>query len=46
MAKCTQTRLSIDNKIYKEKIRDDYPPSFPPSLSLSLFDTEGRAGER
>lgn len=31
-----EARLSLANEIYKEKIRDDYPPTLPPSASLSL----------
>lgn len=37
MGKYTKTSLSIANKIYREKIRDDYPPSLPLALSVSLL---------
>lgn len=48
MAKSANNYLSIANKIHKEKISDDYPPSLSPSsfLSPSLSDTGDRAGQR
>lgn len=37
MGKYTKTGLSIANKIYRERIRADYPPPLPLTLSISLL---------
>lgn len=42
MGKYTKTSLSIADKIYREKIRADYPPSLPHTLP-PLTDTGDRA---